>query len=87
MQLFNPPTVFHLLCESKVNQLKVPLGVDQNVLGLQIPVCNTLSLMQKLQYQDDLGGVELGRGLVEASRSSEVAEDLAAGTVIELSWC
>jgi hypothetical protein len=62
----------------------VSLSVDQNVLGLQIPICDTLPLVQELQYQDDLGSVELGSGLVEASRSSEVAEDLAAGAVVEL---
>jgi hypothetical protein len=79
-----PLTVFNLLCESEIDEFQVPLGVYQNVLGLQVPVCDALLLVQKFEYQDNLGGVELGRGLVEASRSSEVAEDLAARAVVEL---
>ena len=63
----------------------MPLRIDQDVLRLQVPVCDALSLVQKLQYQDNLGGVELGRGFVEATRSAKVAEDLAAGAVVELS--
>ena len=58
-------------------------GVNEYVLGLQIAVRNALPLVQELQYQDDLGGVELRRGLVEAARPAQVAEDLAAGAVVE----
>jgi hypothetical protein len=53
------PTVFNLLGESEVNQLKVSLRIDQNVLWLQVPVCDTLSLMQELEYQHNFSGIKL----------------------------
>jgi hypothetical protein len=63
----------------------VPLGINEDVLGLQVPIGDALALVQELEDQHNLGGVELRRGLVEASRSAQVAEDLAAGAVVELS--
>lgn len=35
------------------------LGVDEDILGLQIAVCDALVLMQELEYKNDFGGVEL----------------------------
>lgn len=78
------PTVLNFLCKSKVNQFQVPLGVDEYVFRLQVPICNSLFLVQEFKYENDLSGVELGRGFIETARSSEVTEHFAAGTVIEL---
>lgn len=78
------PTVLDLLGEPEVDELEVALGVDEDVFRLQVAVCDALALVQELENQDNLGGVELGRRLVEAARAAEVAEDLAAGAVIEL---
>lgn len=80
----NPLTIFHLLRKSEIHELEMSFGVDQDVLGLQVAVCNALPLVQKLQYEDNFGSVELGCRLVETSGSSKVAEDLAAGAIIEL---
>ena len=41
-------TILHLLGEPKIDQLKMTLGVDQNVLWLQITVCDAFSLVQEL---------------------------------------
>lgn len=41
-------TILYFLCEPKVDQLKVTLGVDENVLGLEIAVGHAFSLVQKL---------------------------------------
>jgi len=61
----------------------VAVGVDEDVLGLEVAVGNALVLVQEFENQDNLGGVELGRGLVEAAGAAQVAEDLAARTVVE----
>jgi hypothetical protein len=63
------------------------LGVDQDVLGLQVPVGDALCLVQELEDEDDFGGIELRGGLIESSRSPQVAEDLATGTVVKLRTC
>lgn len=58
--------------------------IQQQVLGLEITVGDaTLLLVEELEDEDDLGGVEAGDGLVEAAQLSEVGEELAAGDVIE----
>jgi hypothetical protein len=41
-------TVLHFLREPKVDQLKVALGVDENVLRLQVSICDALGLVQEL---------------------------------------
>lgn len=80
------PTVFYFLRKPKIYEFEVPFGVDEDILGLQIAICDAFALVQKLQYEDDFGCIELRCGLVEASRSSQVAEDLTARTVVELCW-
>lgn len=40
-------TILHLLGETEIDQLKMTLGVDQNVLWLQVTVCDTLALVQE----------------------------------------
>lgn len=58
--------------------------VQEKVLGFQIPICDaTLLLVQILEHQHNLSGVESRRVLVEAPEFAEVAEDLAAGDVVE----
>ena len=39
------PTILYFLCEPKVDQLKVSFGVNENVLGLQVAVCNAFVLV------------------------------------------
>jgi hypothetical protein len=41
-------TILHLLRETKVDQLKVTFGVYENVLGLQVPVCDAFSFVEEL---------------------------------------
>jgi hypothetical protein len=62
----------------------VALGVYEDILGLQVAVGDALRLVEILENEHDLGGVEARGGLVEAARAAEVAEDLAAGAVVEL---
>ena len=72
------------LGEAKVDELDVALLVEQEVLGLEVAVGNAvLKLVQVLEHEDDLGGVEAGHGLVEAAVLAQVAEELAAGHVVE----
>jgi hypothetical protein len=61
------------------------LCVDEDVLRLQVPVGDALALVQELEDQHDFGGVELRRRFVETARPAQVAEDFAAGAVVELS--
>lgn len=60
------------------------LSVYENILGLHIPICNALDVMQELQDQDNLCGVEPGRVEVEPSCSSEISKDLSSWAVVEL---
>lgn len=41
-------TVLDLLCKAKVHQLKMPFGIDEYVLRLQIAVRNAFALVQEL---------------------------------------
>jgi hypothetical protein len=75
--------ILHLLGKAKVDQLEVALGVDEDVLGLQVAVGDALALVQELEYQHNLGGVELRCGFVEAARPAQVAEYLAARAVVK----
>jgi len=78
-------TVFDLLCKAEVDQFEVAFGVYEDVLGLQVSVRDTFPLVQELQYEDNLGGIELRCGLIEAACSAQVAEDLTARAVVKLS--
>ena len=40
-------TVLHLLCEAKIDQLQMTFGIDQDILGLHVSVCNALLLVKK----------------------------------------
>lgn len=73
----------YLLCKAKVYQLQVTLRIDEDVLRLEISVCDALPLVQKLQHQHNLRGIELGRGFVEASGATQIGKDLASRTVIQ----
>ena len=52
-------TVLDLLCKAKVHKLQVSFCIDQNILGFEIAVCDTLVVVQELEDEDDFGGVEL----------------------------
>jgi isochorismate hydrolase len=41
-------TVLHLLREAKIDQLKVTFGVYEDVLGLQVSVCDAFSFVEEL---------------------------------------
>lgn len=72
------------LREAKVDKADVPLLVEQQVLGLEVAVGDAaLGLVQVLEHEHDLGGVEDGHALVEAAVLAQVAEELAAGHVVE----
>ena len=63
--------------ESKIGNSDVALGVDQNVLRLQISVDDVL-LVQVLKSQHHLGCVEPSLVLVEASLSAQEVEKFSA---------
>lgn len=60
------------------------IRVQQQVLGLEVPVRHALALVQELQDQDNLCGVEARRVLVEPLGLAEVGEYFAARAVVEL---
>jgi len=53
----------------------MPLGIQENILGLKIPI-NNLFGMQILQGQQYFGGIEPGRILVELLISPQEEEEL-----------
>ena len=73
-----------LFGKAEVDQPDVSFCVQQDVLGLQIAVDDALHIMQILDGEGYLGGIESGGVFVEASRTSQVAKDLPAGAVVQL---
>lgn len=57
----------------------MPLGVQQDVLGLQVPV-DDVEGVEVTQGAGDLCGVEPGSGLQEAALSLKVVEQLEGKT-------
>lgn len=57
------------------------LGVEQDVLGLQVAV-DDLFGVEVLDGTDDLRGVEETGGVTEAASAAEVTEQLSPGNVV-----
>ena len=51
-------TILDLFCEPKVHKLDMTFGINENVLWLQIPICDAFDIMQELQNQDYLSSIE-----------------------------
>lgn len=77
-------TLLHLLGEAKVHQFQVPVGVNQDVLGLHVAVCDSVDPVQVLQHERDLGSIELGHGLLKLGGATQVGKDFAARAIVEL---
>ena len=60
-------------------------GINENVLWLQIPVCNALDVMQELQYKDYFCSIEACDVLLKLMGSSQVGKYFASRTKVELS--
>lgn len=64
-----------LLAQAEVGEDDVTLRVQQDVLGLQVPV-DDVERVQVAQRASDLGGVETSPRLQEAALTLEVVEEL-----------
>jgi hypothetical protein len=62
----------------------MPRGIEEDVLGLEVAISNSLSLMEELEDQDDLSQVEACDVFWETALTAQVAEYFAAGAVIQL---
>lgn len=63
------------LGEAKVYEFDVAVLVQQEVFRLEVSVGHAaLLLVQVFQDEDNLGGIKLRRGFVEAPEFAEVAE-------------
>ena len=76
--------VTHLFREAKVDQFDVPVDVDQYILWFEVSVCDALDVVKVFYCQCDFGSVKFGCCVAKGARASEVAEDFAAGAVIQL---
>ena len=47
-----------LLCESKVHELDMAVGIEEDILGLEVAVGNSVDIVQKFDCHCDFGGVE-----------------------------
>ena len=72
----------HALGEAEVGHLDVSLGVEEQILGLEVAVRDAVGV-EILERQDDLSGVESRDVVRESSRATEVGEKLAADDVLE----
>lgn len=59
-------------------------SVEEDILRLEVAVGDALALVQEFEYQDDLSEVEARDVFGKAALASQVAEDFAAGAVIQL---
>lgn len=62
--------------------LEVPIGVDEEVLGLEVAIDDVL-LVQVLEDERDLRGVEAALLVLEPPRAAEVREELAPDHVLQ----
>jgi hypothetical protein len=60
------------------------LCVDQDVFRLQVPICDSLSLMEIFKNERNLGCIEARCGLVESTSSAQIAKYFAARAVVKL---
>ena len=74
-----------LFCETKVHKLYMTFGINEDVLGLQIPICNAFDIMQELQNQNYFCSIEARDVLLELMGPSQVGENFASRTEVELS--
>lgn len=76
--------VAHLFREAKVDQFDVPVYVNQYILWFEVSICNALDVVKVFYCQCDFRSVKFGCCVAKGARASEVAEDFAAGAVIQL---
>lgn len=65
------------LGEAKISQFKVPLGVYQQVLRLEIPV-DHIERVHVLEHKRDLRGIEAGLGRRELPDCPQIGEQLSS---------
>mmetsp|Transcript_26530 Transcript_26530/g.69700 ORF Transcript_26530/g.69700 Transcript_26530/m.69700 type:complete len:368 (-) Transcript_26530:7-1110(-) len=70
------------LAQTKVGELHVAFGVEENILGLEVPVDDG-HLVQIFDGEENLGGVEPATTFGEASRPAQVEEQLATRAEFE----
>ena len=75
------PAAAHLLRKSKVGHLDVAVPVEKDVLRLEVTVKDA-ALVQVLEDERHLGGVETRCVVGKAARPSQVREELAADDVL-----
>mmetsp|Transcript_12468 Transcript_12468/g.39862 ORF Transcript_12468/g.39862 Transcript_12468/m.39862 type:complete len:321 (-) Transcript_12468:69-1031(-) len=71
-----------LLAESKVGQLDVSIGVQQDILRLEIAV-HDVALVHVVQSKHQLCRVEAGAGLGEAALTAQVEEELPTCAIVD----
>ena len=76
--------VVDLFRKAEVDQFQVPFGVDEDVLGLEVAVCDARVFVEVFEDETDFGGVELGGRFGEAAGATQIGKDFAAGAVFEL---
>ena len=77
-------TVFKLLCKSKVDQLEVPISINEHVFGFHVSVGNALALMKEFKNEDHLGHIKSGSIFVKARCSPQICEYFATWAIIQL---
>uniref|UniRef100_A0A182INX3 Uncharacterized protein n=1 Tax=Anopheles atroparvus TaxID=41427 RepID=A0A182INX3_ANOAO len=77
-----PGATLDALGEPEIGHLQVALGVDQQVFRLEIAI-DQVEIVEILERQHDLGGVEARVRLREAADLPQVREHLTAGDVLQ----
>ena len=77
--------MYQFLRKTKINELEVPLSIDEHVLGFHVSICDALMIVKELKDQDHFSNVKAGSVLVEACGSSKIGKDFASRAIVELS--
>ena len=77
-------TIRKLFGKTKVHKLDMSLGIDQNVLRLDISVDDILCVMQEPEYKNHLGSIESRGVFLKFLHPPQVGEDLSSRYKIKL---
>lgn len=77
-----PRAPFHPLGKAEIGHLQVAFRIDEQIFRFKVAV-DDLQVVQVLEGEHDLGGVEARMRLAEFSHFAQVREHLAAGHVLQ----
>jgi hypothetical protein len=73
-----------VLGESKIDKFEVPVSVQENIFGFEIPISDMLHVVEVRKDQGNFGSIELDRRQGETTGTPEVGEYFSTRGIIKL---